>query len=72
MLALEVGREGLDALTATQAFVDTWYRQLEPYLNKRDVVEPNLPQIPAMLPHVHTLWAPLLGALKVSRFLLLF
>eukprot|EP00884_Botryococcus_braunii_P020253 jgi/Botrbrau1/6911/Bobra.67_3s0029.1 len=67
LLAMEVALEALQALTATQGFVDTWERKLEPYVKKRDTIEPTLPQIPAMLPHVPILWGPLLAALKDSR-----
>jgi hypothetical protein len=62
---MEVGREALKALVATQAVLDLKERRLDPHVQKRDAVEPVTPETPTMLPHVHTLWNPLLRALAV-------
>ena len=65
LLAMEVSEAALSALAATSAALNCQEQRIEPLVKSRDSVQPVQPETPQLLPAVHTLWAPLLQALKV-------
>ena len=57
---------GLNALQATSNALDLYEQVIEPHTNKQEGVQPPPPDTPQMLPSVHAIWSPLMGALKVA------
>ena len=68
LLAMEVSEAALSALAATSAALECHEQRIEPLVKSRDCVQPVQPETPQLLPIVHSLWAPLLQALKVLPF----
>lgn len=66
VLALKVGQAGLQALQATSAALDLYEQIIEPHTSKQEGVQPVPPDTPQMLPSVHAIWSPLIGALQVG------
>ena len=66
VLALKVGQAGLQALQATSAALDLYEQIIEPHTSKQEGVQPVPPDTPQMLPSIHAIWSPLIGALKVG------
>ena len=67
LLAMEVSEAALSALGATSAALGCHEQRIEPLVRSRDSVQPVQPETPQLLPVVHTLWAPVLQALKVGQ-----
>lgn len=65
VLALRVGQVGLNALQATTKALDLYEQIIEPHTSKQEGVQPPPPDTPQLLPSVHAIWSPLVGALKV-------
>ena len=63
---MEVSEAALSALAATSAALDCHEQRIGPLVQSRDSVQPVQPETPQLLPVVHSLWAPLLQALKVQ------
>ena len=68
LLAMEVSEAALSALAVTSAALGCHEQRIEPLVKSRDSVQPVQPETPQLLPVVHSLWAPLLQALKVLPF----
>ncbi len=66
---MEVAEAALRTLASTSAALDTQEQCITPLVKPRDAVQPVQPEVPQLLPNIHTLWAPLLQALKVSTYL---
>lgn len=56
---------GLRCLEATTLALELAEHRVEPYVRRRSEVLPPDPLTPKLLPSVHVLWSPLMGALKV-------
>lgn len=65
VLALKVGHMGLKALQATSKALDLYEQVIEPHTSKQDGVQPPPPDTPQLLPSLHAIWSPLMGALQV-------
>lgn len=65
---MEVAEAALRTLASTSAALDTQEQRITPLVKPRVAVQPVQPETPQLLPHIHTLWAPLVQALKVSVF----
>ena len=63
---MEVAEAALRTLASTSAVLDTQEQRITPLVKPRDAVQPVQPETPQLLPNIHTLWAPLVQALKVS------
>ena len=63
---MKVSEAALRTLAATSAAMDIQEQRITPLVKPRDDVQPVQPETPQLLPCVHTLWAPLVHALKVS------
>ena len=68
LLAMEVAEAALRTLASTSAALDTQEQRIAPLVRPRDAVQPVQPETPQLLPHIHTLWAPVVQALKVCGF----
>ena len=66
LLASKVGLIALKALHSTTAALELYENVLTPISSKQAGVGPPPPETPQMLPSVHAMWGPLVGALKVS------
>ena len=66
VLAMRVGQVGLNALQATTKALDLYEQVIEPHTSKQEGVQPPPPDTPQLLPSVHIIWSPLIGALKVA------
>lgn len=66
LLAMEVSEAALRTLASTSAALDTQEQRITPLVEARDAVQAVQPETPQLLPNVHTLWAPLVQALKVT------
>ena len=67
MQALSVCTAGLRCLRATTLALELDEYQVEPFVAKPADVTPPDPLTPKLLPSVHLLWTPLMGALKVGN-----
>ncbi len=56
----------LRALHATTAALDLYEQVITPVTSKQEGVGPPPPDTPQLLPSVHAIWGPLVGALRVS------
>ena len=65
---MEVSEAALSTLAATSAALECHEQRIEPLVQSQDSVQPVQPATPQLLPVVHSLWAPLLQALKVLPF----
>ena len=70
LLAMEVAEAALRTLACTSAALDIQEQRITPLVKPRDAVQPVQPEVPQLLPSIHTLWAPLVQTLKVSALLL--
>lgn len=64
MLAAEVASTALTALAASSVALDTEAAVFEELVLRPASIQPVRPEAPKLLPAIHTLWAPLLGALR--------
>jgi len=69
LLAMEVSDAALRTLASTSATLDIQEQRITPLVKPGDTVQPVQPETPRLLPSVHSLWAPLVQALKVSSLL---
>ena len=69
LLAMEVAEAALRTLACTSAALDIQEQRITPLVKPRDAVQPVQPEVPQLLPSIHTLWAPLVQTLKVSALL---
>ena len=66
LLALKVGHAALRALHSTTAALELYENVISPVISQQEGVQPTPPDTPPMLPSVHMLWGPLVGALRVD------
>ncbi len=66
LLASKVGLVALRALHSTTAALDLYEQVISPITSKQEGVGPPPPDTPQLLPSVHAIWGPLVGALRVS------
>ena len=66
LLATKVGLTALKALHSITAALELYENVLTPISSKQEGVGPPAPDTPQMLPSVHAMWGPLMGALKVG------
>ena len=69
LLAMEVAEAALRTLASTSAALEIQEQRIAPLVNPRDAVQPVQPEVPQLLPNIHTLWAPLVQTLKVGALL---
>ncbi|CAL5218647.1 g350 [Coccomyxa viridis] len=67
LLAMEVAEAALRTLACTSAALDIQEQRITPLVKPRDAVQPVQPEVPQLLPSIHTLWAPLVQTLKDER-----
>ncbi|DBA77508.1 hypothetical protein WJX77_009976 [Trebouxia sp. C0004] len=67
LLASKVGLVALKALHATTAALDLYEQVITPVTSKQEGVGPPPPDTPQLLPSVHAIWGPLVGALRNDR-----
>ncbi|KAL0037252.1 hypothetical protein WJX79_008456 [Trebouxia sp. C0005] len=67
LLASKVGLVALKALHATTAALDLYEQAITPVTSKKEGVGPPPSDTPQLLPSVHAIWGPLIGALRNDR-----
>ncbi|KAL0049229.1 hypothetical protein WJX82_009193 [Trebouxia sp. C0006] len=67
LLASKVGLVALKTLHATTAALDLYEQVITPVTSKQEEIGPPPPDTPQLLPIVHAMWGPLVGALRNER-----